>query len=323
MDSVDTVDSMDAKEVTQTPQVVEATPRSDAEILQEAQAVSGTLARQPELRGGSSMDKFIDRALEGKADIEVLGKLLEFRRQEKADMAREKGAGALVRFQAMCPQILKTGHRDDTKRKSRKTGEFGTTVYDYPQWDTAREQIGPALEDCQLGIAHQIIRNDPNWIEVEAVLTHGPSAFQWRTSLGGPPDTSGDKNLLQARKSTVTYLKTATAFALLGLTCRGTVDTADDGAGGATGEDKEKKAEARGTEAADPQTKAAKRKFASVCCAKAGVHALKPEVLAALLAQCQKASGQEGIGQAADWLSAHAEVRQVEGAWQVVATKQG
>jgi hypothetical protein len=309
------------QETVEQPQQVEATPHSDEEILSEARAVSGTLSRQPELRQESSMDQFIDRALEGKADIEVLGKLLEYRRQEKADRARELAAQALVLFQSICPQIVKTGHRDDTKHKN-KGGEFGTTVYDYPQWDTARAQIGPALTQCQLGITHTILRNDPNWIEVEAVLTHGPSAFQWRTSLGGPPDTSGGKNLLQARKSTVTYLKTATAFTLLGLTCRGEVDMTDDGEGGAPAN----KAEAEKPASAallDPDVGAARRKFGAVCCRKVGKPAIRPDVLETLLAEAQRLSGKQGITEAADWLQKNGEIRQAEGKWQIVPTRQG
>src|SRR5690606_29896587 len=80
-----------------------------------------------------------------------------------------------------------------------------------------------------------------DWIEVTCTIEHAMGGKK-QVSQGGPPDTGGAKNQLQARISTVTYLERATFKAACGLAEQG---QDDDGAGGAADTSAEKISEAQ------------------------------------------------------------------------------
>jgi hypothetical protein len=63
------------------------------------------------------------------------------------------------------------------------------------------------MSEC--GLSHKWDIKQEEKIEVTCIVTH-KMGHKDRTTMKGPPDASGSKNLLQQIKSTVTYLKAAT-----------------------------------------------------------------------------------------------------------------
>jgi hypothetical protein len=105
------------------------------------------------------------------------------------------------------------------------------TEYDHETLDHACDEIIPAL--AAVGITHKWITPMPvvpTNIRVGCVLTHVLGHSDSPVEFEGPPDDSGGKNALQARKSTVTYLERTTLLAATGLAPE---NADDDGQGGA------------------------------------------------------------------------------------------
>ncbi len=161
-------------------------------------------------------------------------------------------AEAIVKFRAVCPTIKRTG--------SANYGP-GKTNYTYAQLPAAVEQIQKLMQECQLAATWQTPEQTPVWIQVKCTITHVLGHSE-STTLGGPPDTSGSKNQLQAIKSCWSYLRRTTLFSLLGLVDKDEVD--DDGDGGKKSEEK------KATPIASDEDKA-KTAFWNACKKKAGV----------------------------------------------------
>lgn len=85
-----------------------------------------------------------------------------------------------------------------------------------------------ALSSVGLSAAWKIVKQEKDWIDVACVIRHC-DGHQEETVMGGPVDTSGAKNPIQARASTVTYLEKYTLKMALGLAEQ---DDDDDGNGG-------------------------------------------------------------------------------------------
>jgi hypothetical protein len=91
----------------------------------------------------------------------------------------------------------------------------------------------PALSRHGLSSSWKLTKDDRDWIEVTCYLRH-VGGHEESVSMGGPPDTGGAKNAIQARASTKTYLERYTMKAITGLSEQ---DDDNDGAGAGRGDD--------------------------------------------------------------------------------------
>jgi len=226
-------------------------------------------------------------------DVDKLARLMELQEQYAANEARKAYVQALGLFQSQCPTIIRTRTVDFTTAKGR-------THYTHAGLAETMEQIRDLLGHFQLSPTWAIVRDEPNWIQVECRLSHHASGHTEKTSLGGAPDLSGNKNALQARSSTVSYLQRYTLKALLGLVDKDMPD--DDGAGGA---DAPPPPAPKSKEIVDPDVNAAKKRFAEVVAEKVGIDRCAPEFLRNVLKQTETLTGSTDIGACADWLSEH------------------
>ena len=162
-------------------------------------------------------------------DPATIRELLQIQREHRADLAREAYNEALARFRAVAPTLPKDR---EVHFASRDKGR-GTTHYRHTSIGYAMGTVNPLLGRLGLNISWHPRVTD-GVIHVETRLTHALGHSESIT-LPGMPDTSGNKNAIQAMKSTITYLERAGAFALLGLAS----SDDDDGraAGGAPPED--------------------------------------------------------------------------------------
>jgi hypothetical protein len=163
-------------------------------------------------------------AVEKGMDLAYIKELMGMYKEWLADKAKQEFNEAMADFQGDCPDILKT------KRVSydHKDGE-GSTEYFH-------EELGLIIKEIKRPLAKYGLSKD--WIveevgldiQVTCVITHKGGHAKAGKPLKCPPDTSGKKNLIQAKISTISYLQRATLKAALGIAAIG---EDDDGAGAA------------------------------------------------------------------------------------------
>ena len=150
---------------------------------------------------------------------EQLKELLEIQREHDADLAKKAYHHAMAEFRKRVPKIEKDSVVDFTSSKGR-------TNYRHASLANTLNTINGLLGELGLNPSFITDDSDPSMIRITCVLTH-KDGHSTENAMGGPPDTSGNKNLLQARSSTVTYLQRYTLFSILGLASSDDNDGAD------------------------------------------------------------------------------------------------
>jgi hypothetical protein len=77
----------------------------------------------------------------------------------------------------------------------------------------------PALSKHGLSHSWKVTKDEKDWIEVTCFLKHVAGHAE-SVSFGGPPDSGGAKNAIQARASTKSYLERYTLLAITGLSSK-------------------------------------------------------------------------------------------------------
>lgn len=154
--------------------------------------------------------EMLDRALASGASIETVEKLMGLQERWEASQARKAFNEAFAAFKAEAITVTRNRKVTDGPLKGRSYAELVSFV----------EAATPALSKHGLSASWNITRDEKDWIEVTCTVEHVLGGNK-KVSLGGPPDTGGAKNPLQARVSTVTYLERATFKAACGLAEQG------------------------------------------------------------------------------------------------------
>jgi ERF superfamily protein len=115
----------------------------------------------------------IDRALERGHDP---GKLYELAQQWKRDIAAERFATQLARFQAACPQIQKT-------RQIDLGGGKGPL---YASLDDIMHQIKPLLAECGLAVTYSAGITDGGQLTAKCLIHHGTHVEESEITLPVP-----------------------------------------------------------------------------------------------------------------------------------------
>lgn len=157
--------------------------------------------------------EMLDRALSSGADPSVLEKLMNLQERWQANEARRAFIEARARAKAKIAavKIVKNRVGNNDKR--------------YADLDAYAKAIDAILAEEDLSYGFETEQTDR--ITVTCVLSH-PAGHEQRNSLSGAPDSSGNKNAIQAIGSTVTYLQRYTLTAALGLSAS---EDDDDGRG--------------------------------------------------------------------------------------------
>lgn len=161
------------------------------------------------------------RAMSQGVSPEQVEKMLALQERWEANEARKAYNTAFAAFKAEAVKIIRNRSVTDGPLKGKA----------YAELFAVNDAVTPALSKHGLGASWKVTKDEKDWLEVTCMLRHSGGHFETVT-LGGPPDTSGAKNALQARNSTVTYLERATLKAICGVAEAG---QDDDGAGGAEG----------------------------------------------------------------------------------------
>ena len=148
----------------------------------------------------------IEMAVAQGADVEKLQKLFELQLRWEQNEARKAYFSAITEFKKSAPKIT----------KNKDVLHNGVFKYRHTTLDNINNVVIGKLSE--VGISHRWETEDLEGgdLRVTCVLSHELGHSE-RTPLKGSPDTSGGKNTIQARGSTLKYLERYTLFAALGL----------------------------------------------------------------------------------------------------------
>jgi hypothetical protein len=172
-------------------------------------------------------------AVESNADLDRLERLMELQDRWEAKEAKKAFDAAFAAFKAEAVKIIKGKDVTDGPLRGRKYAELHDVV----------NAVTPALSKHGLSSSWRLTKDDKDWIEVTCYLRH-VAGHEESVSMGGPPDTGGAKNAIQARASTKSYLERYTLKAITGLSEQ---NDDDDGAGGASDDPSGHRDQGRGT----------------------------------------------------------------------------
>ena len=147
-----------------------------------------------------NVPKLLEVAVQQGAAVESLERLMDLQDRWEAKQAKMAYFDALAKFQADQPVIYKNkeGHN-----------------FSYAPLADIQIAIGGLLRKCGLTYRFEQ-KHDKDAISVTCVVAHVQGHSE-RTTMDAVPDTSGSKNVIQARGSTVSYLQRYTLIGALGL----------------------------------------------------------------------------------------------------------
>lgn len=149
----------------------------------------------------------IQTAMSADMDLDKLERLMDMEERHNARQAQMSFNKALSEFQRVCPVIkaLKKGHNNM-----------------YAPLSDIVAQVKDPLSECGLSYRFKQSEEGQN-ITVTCVVTHLDGHSE-ETAMTGAPDTGGSKQAIQAKASTVTYLRRYTLTGALGIVT-GDIDT--------------------------------------------------------------------------------------------------
>lgn len=159
-------------------------------------------------------------ALQQGTSLEQVEKMMDLQERWERNEAEKAFNASFAAFKAEAVSIIKGKLVSDGPLKGRSYAELHDVV----------RAVTPALSKHGLGASWKITKDEKDWIEVTCTIKH-IGGHSESVSLGGPPDSGGAKNAIQARASTVTYLERYTLKAVTGLA---EMDDDKDGAGVST-----------------------------------------------------------------------------------------
>lgn len=172
-------------------EVIEAAPRS--------------LAIEAAAPANSPMGMMM-AALQQGANLEQIEKMMDLQERWAKGEAKKAYDAAFAAFKAEGVTILKGRKVTDGPLKGKSYAELHDVV----------NAVTAALSKHGLSSSWKLTRDEKDWLEVTCYLRH-TGGHEESVAMGGPPDTGGAKNAIQARASAKTYLERYTLKAILGL----------------------------------------------------------------------------------------------------------
>lgn len=164
----------------------------------------------------------LHQAIEQNVDLEKLQRLMDMQEQWEKKQAKKAFFKALSAFQAMCPAIKKN-------KTANIKSEKGSYSYKYAELGNVEAQIKGGMEKCELTKRWEIAEEGA-LLKVTCLITHIDGHTE-TTEMKAEKDSSGGKNNIQQKASTITYLKRYTLLGGLGIS---TADEDNDGRGNPT-----------------------------------------------------------------------------------------
>lgn len=157
----------------------------------------------------SNPQSLIQLAIESKLPIEHLERLMALKEKYDANEAKKLFLTAMANFQSECPPLEKT------KLVKFETRTGGTTKYNYAPLGEITATIKDALKKNNLSYRWEI-DDSSEFIVCICIVSHS-SGHSEKSTMRAGKDTSGSKNEIQSRGSTITYLQRYTLISALGI----------------------------------------------------------------------------------------------------------
>jgi hypothetical protein len=145
-------------------------------------------------------------ALKQGAPLETLEKFMDLSDRFEKNEARKAYNQAFAAFKSEAVRIIKNISVTDGPLKGKKYADLFAVV----------DSATPALSRNGLSHSWKLTKDEKDWLEVTCTLSHELGHSE-TVSMGGPPDSGGAKNAIQARASSVSYLERYTFLAITGL----------------------------------------------------------------------------------------------------------
>ena len=145
-------------------------------------------------------------ALDRGASLEQVEKMMDLQERWEEREAQKSYNAAFAAFKAEAVRIIKGREVTSGPLMGRSYAELHDVV----------DAVTPALSKHGLSASWKLTKDDRDWLEVTCTLKH-VGGHSESVSMGGPPDTGGAKNALQARASTKSYLERYTLKAICGV----------------------------------------------------------------------------------------------------------
>lgn len=140
------------------------------------------------------------------ASLESIEKMMDLQDRWERNQAEKQYNAAFSSFKAEAVKIIRSRQVDQGPLFGKKYAELHAVV----------NAVTPALSKHGLSAAWKITKDEKDWIEVTCTLKH-IAGHSESVTMGGPPDSGGAKNPIQARASTISYLERYTLKAITGL----------------------------------------------------------------------------------------------------------
>lgn len=156
----------------------------------------------------------IQLAVSQGADLEKLEKLLELQLRWEANEAKKAFVIQMAKFKENPPEILKTVHVEYVNAKNQ------TVKWDHADLGELTEEVNKGLSKYGLYSRWEVEQPDAKTVRVTCIITNDMGHSE-RTTLQGPPDTSGGKDELKSVASTITVLQRLTLLSATGIAPKG------------------------------------------------------------------------------------------------------
>lgn len=161
-------------------------------------------------------ERLLQVAIERNAGAEQFAMLVDAITKARREEARLQFEAALGRFKEHIPQIFRT------KKVTYPNKDGSDTTYWHAELDKASDIIADELRKEGLAHSWKPSEGANGRTLVTCIFRHAASGHvEEMATLGGPPDSSGGKNSVQAIGSTTYYLERYTLLAAAGIVAKG------------------------------------------------------------------------------------------------------
>lgn len=187
-----------------------ATIKAERDVLEmvdaEPKPSQAIAVQQPSPLAVNSPAGMMMAAMAQGASLEQVEKMMDLQERWERRESEKAYNVAFADFKAEAVRILKARTVTDGPLKGKSYAELHNVV----------DAVTPALSRHGLSASWKLTKDEKDWLEVTCTLKH-TSGHAETVSMGGPPDSGGAKNALQARASTKSYLERYTLKAVCGV----------------------------------------------------------------------------------------------------------
>ncbi len=165
-----------------------------------AQALAETTQHTQSVSVAVTPLDMLNNAVANGASIEIMEKLMGLHERWEANQSRKAFDEAIASAKAELTPVMKNRAGHNGKR--------------YADFAAIASAVDPIIS--KFGLSYRFRTAQTDRINVTCILSHKAGHYE-ETTLGGPADTSGSKNAIQAIGSTLTYLQRYSLVQALGL----------------------------------------------------------------------------------------------------------